>query len=338
MEPEEYPSVSLHNVTETVPAEWADGGDRLCRVPASVGAGLNDMARDRVRHPTGSEIRFVPGAGEEVELTISAPEPTPVRVFWGEFQPWQPTEVGPGTETLTLGVPERVDELTTTDGAGRFDPRVCRILFDRRTAIALHDVTGDCRPPAADELPDGRLLAYGTSITEGAASSAPHLNYVSHLARELSCDALNLGCSGSAYCESSMAEHIAARDDWDVATLALSVNMANTGGFSPEEFHERAEPFVNTVAGAYPEKPVAPVTLFPYHDDLTESGDADHAAEYRQLLRDIVAESPHDNLSIVEGPELLELSGLGADLLHPGDVGMEAIGEGLAERVERLVE
>ena len=339
MNAETDPSVSLHNVTETVPAEWADDGDRLCRVPDAVGEGLNDMARDRVRHPTGSEIRFVPTRDDaEIELTLSAPEPTPIRVFWGEFQPWQPTEIGPGTETLSLGVPERVRELTATEGTGRFDPRVCRILFDRRVAIALHDVDGDCRPPSRDEVPDRRLLAYGTSITEGAASSAPHLDYVSHMARELGYDALNLGCSGSAYCESAMAEHVADRDDWDVATLALSVNMANTGGFAPEEFHERAEPFVNAIAEAHPEEPIACVTLFPYHDDVTESGDADHAAAYRELLRRIVAESPHDNLSVVEGPEMLDLPGLGADLLHPGDTGMETIGERLARQVESLVE
>lgn len=334
-----YPSVSLHNVTETVPAEWADDGDRLCRVPAAVGAELNEMARDRVRHPTGSEIRFVPEReGAEIELTLSANEPSIVRPFWGAFQPWEPFEIGPEPETYTFSTPERLAELTTDEGVGRFDPRVCRLRFERFQAVAVHDVTGDCRPPARGEVPGTRYLAYGTSITEGAAASATQTNYVTRVARECGLDALNLGCSGSAYCESAMAEHIAGREDWDVTTLALSVNMANTGGFPPAEFHERAEPFVNTIAAAHPEKPIACVTLFPYFDDVTVSGDPDHARAYREALRSIVADSPHENLSIVEGPDLLSLSGLTADLLHPGDRGMQAIGEGLAAHLQDRLE
>lgn len=338
MNGDEYPSVSLHNVAETVAAAWIDDGDRLCRVPADVASALNDGACERVRHPTGSELRFVPEHDDaEMRVTLSAPDRTRVRVFWGEFQPWEPVGIGPTPETLALSFPERLRELDGTRRTGRFDPSVCRIRFERVPAVALHGVEGDCRPPAPAELPDGRYLAYGTSITEGAASSATHLNYVSHAARALGYDALNFGCSGSAYCDAAMAEYIASRQDWDVATLALSVNMANTGGFSPVEFRDRAEPFVNTVAAAHPDEPIACVTLFPYFDDLIESGDADHAAAYRDALRSIVAQSPHPNLSVVEGPALLPTDGLTADLLHPGDAGMEAIGEGLGRHLEGLI-
>lgn len=337
MELAEYPSVSLHNVAETVPAEWDKSGDRLCRVPATVGAELNEMARDRVRHPTGSEIRFVPEAGANVEITLSAPEPTQVRPFWGSFQPWEPTEIGPTPRTLTFSVPDRLRELTVTDGTGRFDPRVCRILLERVPAVALHDVTGDCRPPAPEELPDRRYLAYGTSITEGAAASATHTNYVTHVAQNCGYDALNFGCSGSAYCESAMAEYIASREDWDVATLAMSVNMANAE-FSVAEFRDRVETFVNTIAEAHPRKPIACVTLFPYSADVTESGDADRAEAFRAAVRDVVADAPHTNLSLVEGTDLLDLSGLTADVLHPGDKGMEAIGDGLARHLEQTAD
>lgn len=332
MELEEYPSVSLHNVAELVPAEWDGDGDRLCRVPARVGEKLNDRARERVRHPTGSEIRFVPDEGAEIELTLSAAERTQVRPFWGAFQPWEPTEIGPTPETLTLSVPKRVKELTDVERRNRFDPRVCRVLFERAPAVALHDVTGDCRPPQPDELPHRRYLAYGTSITEGAAASASHTNYVAHVARNCGYDALNLGCSGSAYCEPAMAEYIASREDWDVATLALSVNMAN-GGFSPADFRVRAESFVDTIAAAHPRKRISCITLFPYFADVTDSGDAEHATAYRRALRSVVADSPSTNLSLVEGTDLMDVSGLTADLLHPGDAGMEAIGDGLARHL-----
>ena len=135
-----------------------------------------------------------------------------------------------------------------------------------------------------------------------------------------------------------MAEYIASREDWDVATLALSVNMANSGGFSPGAFAERAEAFVNTIAAAHPEKPIACVTLFPYFDDVTASGDSEHAEAYREALRTVVEESPHENLSLVDGPDLIPLSGLTADLLHPGDDGMGAIGAGLSRHLRAVTD
>lgn len=339
MAPEVYPSVSLHNVAETVPAEWTDGGDRLCRAPSSVGAGLNVDARERVRHPTGSELRFVPEREDAtIRVTLSAPEPARVRAFWGSFQPWEPTAIGPEPETLTLSVPERLRPLdASADATGRFHPHVCRLVFERVPAVAVHGVEGDCRPPAAGEVPDTRVLAYGTSITEGAASSAPHLNYVSHLSRALGVDVLNLGCSGSAYCEPAMADYLASREDWDVATLALSVNMANRG-FTVEQFRERAGYLVRRVAEAHPAKPIACITLFPYFADVVPGTDARRAADYRATLRSVVEAVSREDVFVVEGTELTALSGLAADLLHPGDDGMAQIGHALADRLDAAID
>jgi len=36
-------------------------------------------------------------------------------------------------------------------------------------------IEGAVQPPASEELPDMRLLAYGTSITKGGAASGIHL-------------------------------------------------------------------------------------------------------------------------------------------------------------------
>jgi len=325
-----YPSVSLHNVAELEDAEWTTEGDRLSRVPESIRADLNEEARNRVRHPTHSEIRFVPeDDAEEIEITLSAPDRAELRIFWGSFQPWEAKAIDSTPQTFTLSVPERLRELDDSVDEGRFDPRVCRIVFERFVPVALHDVTGNCRPPTAAELPDRRYLAYGTSITEGAKASAAHLSFVTQIARANDYDVVNLGCSGSAYADPAMAEYIADRDDWGVATLALSVNMANAE-FSTAEFRERAEHFVNTIAQAHPEKPVVCVTLFPYFADVTESGDPDRAEAFRSALRAVVEQSPHENVSLVEGTALLDATDLTWDVLHPADEGMRSIAEGLA--------
>lgn len=338
MNHDELPGVALHNVAETATAPWSPGGHRLRRVPAALGKRLNVDARDRMGHPTNCELRFVPETDDaSVRVTVSAQGRTVLHPFWGGFQGEEPIEFGPVPKTIELTVPDRISVLDDAVATGAFDQRVCRLRFDAWEPVAVHDVAGACRPPTDDELPNHRYLAHGTSITEGAAASAAHLTYVSRVARRLGVDPVNLGASGSAFCEPAMAEYLADRDDWDVATLALSVNMANRG-FTEKQFDERVHAFVRTVAESNPGKPVVCVTLFPYHEDLVRDGDRERAAAFRSSLRTAVDNCATGNVHLVEGPDLMDATGLTTDLLHPGDAGMEAIGRGLAEEVRPLLD
>ncbi len=329
-----FEDISLHNVATTAPAEWAEGGARLSRAPDAVRANVNVNARERLAHPTGSELRFVPDG--EVDVTLSARAPTTVHPFWGAFQSREPFEIGPEPTTHTLSVPERVGKLRSDADTGAFAPRVCRLRFDAWVPVALHGVAGSRRAPSPEELPDTDLLAYGTSITEGMDASAPHLTYVGHTARALGADAYNLGCSGSAFCEPAMADYLAERE-FDAAVLSVSVNMANRG-FTLEGFRERVASLVETVAGANPETPVLAVTLFPYHADAVAGDNPERAAAFRRALREAVREAECPNLGFVEGPELMDTPGLSDDLLHPGDAGMAAAGLGLADALREFSE
>lgn len=335
---DEFPTVALHNVAETADPEWTDGGHHLRRVPAIVGQRLNVAARERMTHPTNCELRFVPETDDAtVAVTLSAAERTVVRPFWGPFQGQEVHELGSSPTAVELSVPDRVPELAASVETSAFDPRVCRLRFEPWGSVAVHDVAGACRPPTDEELPDRRYLAYGTSITEGATASAGHLTYVSRVARQVGVDPVNLGASGSAFCEPAMAEYIAGRDDWDVATLSLSVNMANRG-FTAAQFDERVHSFVRTVAEADPDRPVVCVSLFPYHADVVRNGDRERAAAFRSSLRSAVESCDTENAHLVDGPDLMDATGLTTDLLHPGDAGMEVIGSGLAEAIRPLIE
>ena len=56
------------------------------------------------------------------------------------------------------------------------------------------------------------IVFYGSSITQGACSSRAGTTYTNIVSRELDCDILNLGFSGSAMGEEKMAEYIAGLD------------------------------------------------------------------------------------------------------------------------------
>jgi hypothetical protein len=339
-----HDDVAFHNVAAL--PEAPDGGRTLQRVPEPVRAELNDGARERMRVPSGAELRFVSDA-DAVRVRLSSPDgPTTAVPFWGPFQGDEPVRIGTDAEPVDLGYPDRLAEIGPDAFADQpISPRVWRLRFgyDAPGPVRYHgvDADADVRPPRAADLPGRRLLAYGTSITDGSAATRDHLCYAAQTARRLGTDLRNLGSAGSAYCEPAIADYVAAQE-WDVATLALSVNML-AAGFSTETFRERAAYALETVAGAHPDDPVVAITLFPLFADL-DPGTADETwratpEAYRETLREVVSDLDRENLHLLEGPDLLsDVGGHTPDVVHPGDNGMIQVGENLAAALDPLLE
>jgi lysophospholipase L1-like esterase len=335
-----HEGIQFHNVGELrdVPGEI---GLRLQRVPEAVRSELNEAARMRMLQPDTCEIRFV--SDGPCRVTLSSQGETRLSVFHGLFDGRQRAIIGREAQTVEIGFPERLMDLGPTytwDMA--FSPRVCRLIFGgpEREPVFFHRIQGDnIRAPEPVDLPDLRYLAYGTSITHGFDAEGPHLSYVSQTARHLGADLINLGVGGSAYCEHQLSDYIGARDDWDIASLALSVNMQ---GFPLDEFYERVSYMVNTVSGGDPNRPVACITLYPHFRDFgIDPADMDYGGtseQYRQALRDAVSACPNANVHLIEGTEILtDIAGLTADLIHPGDNGMIEMGRNLARKLQELL-
>jgi hypothetical protein len=328
----------LHNVAEVKPVA---GGAALQRVPETVRGELNETAQMRVRQPDNVEIRFV--CDGPARVTLSSEGATDAVVFLGPLDARVRYRIGRKPETFEVpGLGNRLAALDPAHLKGQpFDARVRRVIFGghNREPVVLHGIEGkEVRPPSSEMLPRRRCLAYGTSITQGFDCEGPHLSYVAQAARQLKVDLINLGVGGACLCEAAYADYIASRDDWDMAVLELSVNMRH---LKMEDFRRRVDYLVNTVAGSNPRRPVACMTLFPFFADY---GAEDPGAvvggttgEFRQALRDTVKACPHRNVSLVEGPDLLtDIGGLTADLIHPGDYGMQEIGLKLADRLRSL--
>ncbi|WP_435102810.1 SGNH/GDSL hydrolase family protein [Halarchaeum sp. P4] len=338
----QHDSIQFHNAGELRDVD-DHGGRRVQRVPEAVRTDLNDGAQTRMCHPAGVELRFVPDPGETVSVTLSTDvRESIVRPFWGPFQSDEEYVVGAEPTTIEVEFPEKLGRIRDDHRAGLdYAPEVCRLRLPgehRGGHVYYHGAAGARRPPRDDELPDRRYLAYGTSITEGEAPLGEHLTYVSQAATRLRADPINLGSCGTAFCDAAIADHIAARDDWDVATLAVSVNMVDR--FSVAEFRERADYLVNTVAAENPGKPVVPVTIYPNARDVCAGSDEDGRCEqFRDALRDVAAASEHDNVHLREGREILDrLQGLTLDLVHPGDDAMIRMGENLAAELDPLLD
>ncbi|MBI3942469.1 MAG: hypothetical protein HY326_05600 [Chloroflexi bacterium] len=337
-----FQNVTFHNVAEIRGAGTADGL-RLQRVPENVGSQLNETAQMRMLQPDATEIRFL-FDGPTCQLTLSSEGQTKVTVFYGPFDHRQRFLIGTEPQTIEITAPERLAQLAPGYTQHMpFAPRVCRVIFGgaQRDPILFHSISGEhIRPPAPQDLPPLRYLAYGTSITHGFDAEGPHLTYAGQTARYLGADLINLGVGGAAYCEPELADYIAGRQDWQIATLELSVNMQQT---PLDLFYQRVSYMVNTVAGANTQRPVACITLYPYYRDfgivLPDQTYGGPPEAYRQALRQAVGACPHPNVHLIEGPEILtDIRGLTTDLIHPSDVGMTEMGRNLAGKLAHLLQ
>lgn len=368
--------IDLHNVAELNMDEGHDPrwhGQRMQRVPETVRQHLNEGAQARMLDGSGVELRFV--ANGPVRITLRAQagggdDPPRAMIFQGDYKVSSHRSFAKGLnvvefepDPVMIELKKRATEMRngaikthTITPSFVFDPAVTRVMLPLGGGPwHIHRVEPapgvTCRPPTAEELPKRRLLTYGTSITQGFAATLPHHAYAFHAARHLGADLINLGSSGSAHCEPELADYIAesgARGEWDLATLALSVNMQQ---FEPSEFRKRVSYMVDTVAGANPDKPVFAITLWSYFRDVAiipkyvrawdeaATKEPTHeiparAKRMRQDLRDAVADAHakgRDNLHLLEGPDLFgPFQGNSTDLIHPSDFGMMEMGRNLA--------
>ncbi|MCM8768165.1 MAG: GDSL-type esterase/lipase family protein [Candidatus Omnitrophica bacterium] len=336
-----YQSVELHNVEEVRKGESSQGV-RLQRVPEELREKLNPGAQLRMLQPDNAEIRFL-FDGLSCQVTLASEGQTRLTVFFGDFDSRQRFVIGQQPQTIEITRPAFLDKLPPEfrEKMG-FSPGVVRLILGgpQRDPVWFFSAQGkNIRPPEKNDLPAWRYLAYGTSITHGFDAEGPHLTYVGQTARLLGADLINLGVGGAAHCEPELADYLANRSDWNFASLELSVNMI---GFDLKEFSRRVSYLVNRVASSKKERVVLCLTLYPFFLDFGIKPEGlEYKAEpeeYRQALREVVAQCQLPNVHLVEGPELLtNISNLTADLIHPGDYGMVEIAKNLTARFQEFL-
>ena len=338
--PQFLKKVTLHNVGGVEPT--ADGSAvMLYRVPKSVRDRLTEPNKqsqktgaDTMCQARHSEIRFVLNEGEKPEnirLHLQAESPTSITFYWGDIYSGH-RRLQAGGKAKPFGVTGHGLMYTMMDKypQGRFANRVCRVIVDG-AEVSLHGIEGDVRPPRPDELTP-IMISYGTSISQGYNASRPDLQWNSLTARMLGHDLINLGSSGTAFCEPAMADYISAQP-WDMAVLEISVNMV--GNFDTPEFEKRATYLVNSLANSHPDALIFCISIFPWGVGHYWRGDANRKTkEFREVLRQIVERSGHKNVHYVHGPDLLSFSGLYHDMLHPSDMGMIEIATKLTQQIK----
>ncbi|MFH5181869.1 SGNH/GDSL hydrolase family protein [Paenibacillus sp. TAB 01] len=248
-------------------------------------------------------------------------------------------------QTLQLDAPERFDDVIPERLNNRaFRSNVWRIFFDRYSAVfyGIESFGFAVRAPYPEEIPRLTLLAYGSSITQGAGALANYNCYVQQAARRLEIDALNLGLSGSCYCEPELADHLAGRNDWDIAYLELGVNMRSV--FTVEQFQARSAYLLDRMIELQPEKPIFLTTMYPnrasyFHANASIPKLQEDEKRFNEVLESYCANKRHAQLHLLDGREIMsDFVSLTSDLIHPSDYGHMLMGEQVARLLRPEVE
>ncbi len=339
----------FHNIRE-MPYNSEIDGYKLQRLTTEVIENLgnrlnparNEFIRNRYKRPSGAEIRMVLEDDAVFVNLYTNAIGTTVTVLYGE-NIQQHIKLAQGYNCIKLKNPDRMKYLDITTKIGRFTPNVARLCFFCAGDSDAYYVSksGKTRLPNAEELPTKKIMAYGTSITQGSTASSQVMTFIHQTAKNIGYDVYNLGIGGGAYCEDAIAEFVSEDTSWDIATLCISVNML-TAGYELEDYYETIRKLVRKIHYTHPEKDIFCISPYLYFGDLKEFEDTTtntaHPNEYREKLRMVVEEINSPHLHYVCGTDLLnELDLLTTDLIHPSDFGMTKIANGLTEIIKSKI-
>lgn len=134
------------------------------------------------------------------------------------------------------------------------------------------------------------------------------------------------------------ADYLASRDDWDIITCELGVNMRDS--IEPDEFDRRARYLVRTLLKRRPNKPVVLISPFTSGADLLREPNvvSRRLLGYAESLRAIAAEHVERHVHFIDGREMLpDITGLTCDLVHPSTEGHTTMSERLAPRLDAIL-
>lgn len=172
------------------------------------------------------------------------------------------------------------------------------------------------------------VVFYGSSITMGGCASRPGMCYQNILSRALDMDYINLGFSGNAKGESTIAEYIAG--------LEMSVFVCDYDHNAPDAAHLEAThyPLYETVRKKHPNLPYVIVTRPDFHD-----WDAPSRAvcfdTYRRAL-----EAGDENVYFIDGAGFFtgpEADGCTVDGCHPNDLGFYRMAQGMLPTLKKVL-
>ena len=340
-------------------ADWEarDGGLQPVRVPKVWRDQWPARTAWRGMSAAGVTVRFRTDSKKllfRVTFIDSGDSPASPAVAWERSRPsffslYRDGKYSAGVSALTIFTQQDVAIYNDDALSGEAEIKVLFPFYYRNAELIMHSIGIDPGAKLLRAAPDNRprVLFHGDSITHGHGVTSPRETYVSQVADELGCVPLNYGFGGTAWADNIVAQTIAARQDWDILTIMLGANSlagADSAG-KPEtaaQYAEKYDAYLATIRGAAPTKPILCITPILNRLDLTggnQTGEMPQA--YREAITRVVRgrQKTDRNLHFLDGLSMVDdpLCLLVTDTVHPNDLGMHRIAEGVAAALKPLL-
>lgn len=189
-----------------------------------------------------------------------------------------------------------------------------------------------CVLKAADDYEIGKpVVYYGSSVTQGGCASRPGNAYQGIISRNLDCDFINLGFSGSARAEDEIANYIASLD---MSAFVYDYEY-NAGTF--EHYKNTHERMFKIIRDKNPNLPIIMVSRPKYHLTPTERR---FFEEVLMVTYNNAISAGDKNVYYIDGkamfpPEMREMALV--DNVHPTDIGFWCMAKSIGEKLKEIL-
>lgn len=210
-------------------------------------------------------------------------------------------------------------------------------LYQGVEQVLVGVADGAMLAPPGDFKSEGKIVFYGTSITQGGCASRPGMAYPSIVSRRLNQECVNLGFSGNGRGEPELARLISRIDRMELLVLDYEANV------DAELFQETLPVFVDIVRAAHPSLPILVVSGI--KNSLNDFNDAVKSKRIlcRDFARDFVGErqaAGDPSIAFLNGDLLLgrKYDECTVDGVHPTDLGFQRMAEAMVKAIRPMLQ
>ena len=189
--------------------------------------------------------------------------------------------------------------------------------------------------PCDDLFEDrGKIVFYGTSITQGGCASRPGMSYTQILSRMLGKECLNYGFSGNGKGHIEIAEALSKIKNVQMFVLDYEANATF------DRLKNTLDSFVKCLRKEYPNTPIIIISKIQMYLEFHDENYCKNEKKIRDYQKNYVKNSNDKNLYYIDGKKVLGSSNISektVDGCHPTDYGFISMAEYLYPIIRRIL-